>query len=159
MENAIKVDTVIDPQKLSRLFTEARCAGIVKLIVFANEHKSFKFSSMNIPDPEDLIYGVTDAVMKGFGVEKSFVTRAQAAKMFFGDADPKNRPVPMSGLEIGPFWAADGRRIEATPLQWLDMLYRVKDNIAPAALRMVDSFCNTIVEAETTAAPLDITEL
>ena len=159
MENVIKVDTVVDPQKLSRLFTEAGCAGIVKLIVFASEHKLFKVSSMNIPDPEDLIYGVTDAVMKGFGVEKSFVTRAQATKMLFGEAKPQNRPEPMSGLEIGPFWAADGRRIEATPLQWLDMLGRVKDNIAPAALKMVDGFCNAVVDAEKTAASLEITDL
>jgi len=159
MQNAIKIDTVIDPQKLSQLFTEAGCPGIVKLIASIVLRRSSKISSMNIPDPDDLIYGVTDAVMKGFGVEKSFATRAQAAKILFGEAVPPNRPEPMSGLEIGPFWAADGRRIEATPLQWLDMLGRVKDNIVPAALRMVDGFCNTIVEAETTAAPLDITEL
>jgi hypothetical protein len=114
---------------------------------------------MNIPDPDDLIYGVTDAVMKGFGVEKSFATRAQAAKLLFGEAEPQNRPSPVSGLEIGSFWAADGRIIEATPLQWLNMLNCVKDNIAPAALKKVDAFCNDIVEMEKTATLFDTTVL
>jgi len=159
MPNVIKVDTVIDLEKLEKLFMEAGCIGIVNLITTISRRKLQKVSSVNIPDPEDLIYGVTDAVMKGFGVTASFATRAQANQLLFGKTNAFDGHEPMSGLEIGPFWAADGRRIEATPLQWLDMLYRVKDRISPAALKKVDVFCNAICTMETTAVPLDTHDL
>jgi hypothetical protein len=141
MQEPIKVDTAVDPEKLGKLFIEAKCVGIANLIANISLGWATKISSVDIPDPEDLLYDVTDAVMKGFGVTASFATRAQTSKLLFGESKMPNGYEPMSGLEIGPFWAADGRRVEATPLQWLDMLYRVKEKISPAALKKVDDFC------------------
>ncbi len=164
MQKTRKVEILVNPPAMRKLFTGAGCPGIAKLIGSIQRHGTQKVSSMSIPDPDDLIHGVTDAVMKGFGVTESFATHAQTMKALFGATDlagsaRKRKPEHVSGLEIGPFTAADGSRIEATQLQWLAMLGRVKDQIAPAALKKVDEFCAAVVHAERTAVPLDTSEL